>query len=304
LRILQRIIEHDEKEIMLEKGEWVAEKEFKGVAGFWINALYSPWLTWGDCVRKFLKCQNPDGSFDREKLKTFTNTVLAETFEENNTNPDFDNLAERLEDYPAEVPSGVLVLTTGVDVQPDRLEATVWGFGLDGEKWVIDHFIHWGDTNQPTAWADLFITLTREYLGEEGRVHRIDAACIDTGGHNTDAVYKFVKNNPARRWFAVKGANTYGKPIVSKPNKVNRTGFTRLNLYTIGTDTAKDVIYGGLRIGKPEEAEGETQTLLCPGYIHFPTNVKNINPDFFKQLTAEKKITKIVKGYRIRFTTR
>jgi phage terminase large subunit GpA-like protein len=294
------LIEHDEKEEMLDPAngaEWIAEKPFKGIAGFWINALYSPWLTWGDCVHKFLKCQNADGSFDKEKLKTFTNTVLAETFEEDNANPEFDTLEARREEYPAEVPGGVLVLCAGVDVQADRLECTVWGFGLDGEKWVINHFVKWGATDQITVWADLYEVLTREYHGEDGRVHKIDAAGIDTGGHNFDDVCKFLKANPARRWFALKGASTYGKPIVSKPSKIKRTGFTRLNLYSVGTDTAKDVIYAGLRHGPPKPVDGEEPPLTWPGYVHFPNDVPSINADYFKQLTAEKKVTKIVRGY-------
>lgn len=297
-------IEHDEKGEMLKEENgacWVAEKPFKGIAGFWLNALYSPWLTWGDCVRKFLKCQKADGTFDKEKLKTFTNTVLSETFADENTSPEFDSLETRAEEYPAEVPNGVIVLVAGIDVQPDRLECTVWGYGLDKEKWIINHWVHHGNTSLRTVWdEDLYGTLTREFLGENGEVFRIDAAGIDTGGHNTDDAYAFIKRNPSRRWFALKGANTYGKPIASKPTKVNKTGFTRLSLFTVGTDTAKDEIFAGLRLEKAEASEGESSPLIIPGYVHFPNNVERIDSEYFKQLTSEKKIPKLTRGYTIR----
>lgn len=308
-------IDHDEKAEMLKEENgacWIAEKPFKGIAGFWLNALYSPWLTWGDIVRKFLKCQNADGSFDKEKLKTFTNTALSETFEEDATQSEFGSLESRAESYPAEVPNGVVVLTAGIDVQGDRLEMTVWGHGLDKEKWVIDHYRLYGDPSLATLWdEDLKSKLTREYISENGEVYRILAAAIDTGGHNTDDAYAFIKRNPARRWYAVKGSNTYGKPIVSKPTKVNKSGFTRLNLWTVGTDTAKDAIYAGLRLERPTVVEGEDEMLTVPGYVHLPNNAENINnvevekgksslKDFIKQLTAEKKIAKLSRGYTLK----
>ena len=43
----------------------------------------------------------------------------------------------RLEPYPAEVPTGVGVLVAAVDVQGDRLEAVVKGYGAGEESWLV-----------------------------------------------------------------------------------------------------------------------------------------------------------------------
>ncbi|MBU0994879.1 MAG: phage terminase large subunit family protein, partial [Proteobacteria bacterium] len=56
-----------------------------------------------------------------------------------------------------------------------------------------------------------------------------------------------------------------------------------IQLWPVGTDTAKSTIYSRLRIPDPG-----------PGYCHFPVGLSD---DFFVQLTAEKQVTRYVKGF-------
>ena len=108
----------------------------------------------------------------------------------------------------------------------------------------------------------------------------IACVAIDSG-FQTQSVYNFCKPRSGRRLFAVKGMNTAGKPIAGRPVQ---TGKQRVPLVPVGTDSAKEVIFGWLQISEPS-----------PGYIHFPSDVDN---EYFKQLTAEKRVIKYYKGYK------
>ena len=56
---------------------------------------------------------------------------------------------------PAQIPSRALVLTCGVDVQDDRLEATVYGWGKGAESWAILHRVFEGDPGRAELWRRL-----------------------------------------------------------------------------------------------------------------------------------------------------
>ena len=56
------------------RGEWRAEGESKGVAGFHLNELYSPWVTTAEMVESFLEAKKSP-----ETLKTWVKTTLGET---------------------------------------------------------------------------------------------------------------------------------------------------------------------------------------------------------------------------------
>jgi phage terminase large subunit GpA-like protein len=269
------LIEHEEKPEMLAKGKWIASDKFRGTASFRINELYSPFTTWGSMADDFVKSKKT-----REKLRVFVNTRLGETWEEQGEQIEYADLKFHQEDYTASVPHGVLVLTAGVDVQGDRLECEVVGWGKDLESWSIDYKIIEGIPAQADVWDDLSDYLTQIFDGEAGPF-RIAAACIDSGGHHTQQVYRFCKANAGRRWFAIKGANVPGRPLVSKPTTGN---MQKVRLFTVGTDTAKDEIFAFLKVAEPG-----------PGFCHFPAG-DIYDERYFKQLCAEKKITKYVQG--------
>lgn len=275
------IIEEDEKNDMVAAGEWRAEADFHGTAGFWINELYSPFSTWGEMAIDFVESKRfATEKNDINRLKVFVNTRLGETWETEGERIDYADLSFNKEEYPAEVPSPCLLLTAGVDVQDDRLECEVVGWGLDMESWSIDYKVFYGDPAQKDLWQDLKDYLTREFFDEERRPLKIKAAAIDSGGHHTDEVYNFCKANAGRRFFAIKGSSVAGLPIA--PTKPSIKGKVRCKLFMIGTDSAKDRIFASLKTPEPG-----------PNYCHFPAERSD---EFFKMLCAEKKITKFVAG--------
>jgi Bacteriophage tail assembly protein len=275
------MIVHDEKKDMLSRGEWrVTNPEYVGHRrSFWINEIYSPFTTWGDMALGWIEANQAWKQHkDKSKLQVFLNTRLAEWWEDLGERIDYQDLGDHVEVYDAEVPSGVLVLTAAADVQGDRIECEVQGFGRDNESWRIAYFVLYGNPALPDIWEDLYDILDAEYESANG-VMKIKCACIDSGGHHSKEVYQFCKNNAGRRWYAIKGASTAGNPIVSKPRRNNKQG---VRLFIVGTDTAKDTIFANLQVDE-----------RGPGYCHFPAEPyqgEQYDTKYFQMLCSEKKI--------------
>ena len=261
----------------IRNGEWRASKPFTGVAGFAINGMYSPWTPLADGVRDFLNVKkNP------EMLRVWTNTYLGETWEDQGETVDDWSLAERREPLPS-IPDEVIVLTAGVDVQDNRLEVTLLGHGRDDETWVLSHDTLWGDPSTPQLWTALDSKLFAQYETESGRQLMIRSTCVDSGGHYTNAVYAYCKRNAGRRVFAIKGVGGEGKAMVGRPSK-NNVG--KCPLFPVGVHTVKDTLFGRLKI-----------TDQGPAYVHFSDTLPD---EYFKQLTAEKIVTRYHKGFQRR----
>ena len=262
----------------IRNGRWFAEQEFKGVAGFYINGLYSPWTPLADGVRDFLSMKkNP------EQLRVWTNTYLGESWEDEGEQVDDFSLYERREDFKEAIPEEVVFLTAGVDVQDNRLEASIIGWARDQESYVIDHKVMYGDPSTPQLWTQLDSLVGKTYETYDGRQMAIRATCIDSGGHFTNSVYQYAKKNAGKRVFAIKGVGGEGRPIAGRPTKNN---VVRCPLFPIGVDTVKDLLFARMRIEEPG-----------PGYIHFN---EHLDDEYFRQLTAEKIVTRFHRGFKKR----
>jgi phage terminase large subunit GpA-like protein len=244
------------------------------VAGFHLSALYSPWVVLSDAVEEFLAAKK-----DPMRLKTFVNTFLGETWEDQGEGVDDVELAQRREDYEG-VPDEVALLTAGVDVQDDRLEVEIVGWGAGEESWCVDYRVLHGDPSSPQLWKQLDEVLLQTFDHPIGGPMIIRSTCVDSGGHHTRAVYNYAKTRAGHRVFAIKGIGGEGKPIVGRPSKNN---IGKIPLYPVGVDTAKELFYARLR--QPEPG---------PGYCHFHTR---LDEEHFRQLTAEKQVIRYHKGY-------
>lgn len=292
------IEEHGKKD-MLAQGLWIAEKPGAGLgkrAGFWINKLYSPlgWKGWPALVEEFEAAQEARLAGNSAPLKKFNNSSLAETWAEVGSGADSQALAARAEDYPlGVVPRGGLMLTMGVDTQPDRLEARVWAFGRGEESWLVARHIIYGDPNldentEGSPWTRLTEIRRTPVVHASGAQLLIEASCIDTGGHNTASVYNYCRGHSHGHVLAIKGASAYGKPVIGKPSMIDvtwrgKTAGRSLKLWSLGTDTAKHLLYGRMRI-----------TQVGPGYVHVPECLKTT--DEFEQMTAARLMPVVVQG--------
>lgn len=271
------LIPHSEKTAMLAAGRWVAEKPFTGVAGFWINALYSPWVTWGQIAEEFERVKG-----NITERKTFVNTVLGIPWKDSMFEVNVDDAGSHRELYEFPVPDGVLLLVAGIDVQGDRFEIEVLGFGLDDETWSVHFEVIPCDPSTPAAWQSLKDWLLTDFAGRDGKTFRIAAACIDAGGHHSQEVYRFTEQNAGRRWWATRGSNRPGMPLIPFHQSTTKKG----RFFWIGTETAKDWFFGKLGINEKG-----------PGYCHFPAGY---DEEYFRQLHAEKPVTTYHNGYPVR----
>jgi phage terminase large subunit GpA-like protein len=286
------IIHEHHKTWMFERGEWRAtapENLNPRRRGYHISTLYSPigFFSWGECAEEWIKAQkNP------KRLKTFVNTILGETWEELGEGIEAEELLKRREAYNCEVPNDVLVLTCSVDVQDNRLEYDVKGWGIDYERWGIEYGVIMGDPGQidalpegqKTVWQMLDdIILHRFFTRSDGQRLQIMTTCIDSGGHHTKAVYKYCKAREFRRVWAIKGQGGSGIPFIQRPKKRNEGGVW---LFMIGVDVGKDTLASRLKIA----FEG-------PGYCHYPTDPKRgYDMAYFEGLTAEHRVTRYSRG--------
>jgi phage terminase large subunit GpA-like protein len=270
------------------RGQWKARNpEATRTRSFHLNELSSPWKRWPTIIEEFREAKR----MGKESLKVWINTSLGETWEEQGDTLDAELFTKRREVYDCEVPNGVLVMTAGVDVQDDRLEVEIVGWGIGKESWGIEYKTFLGDPaiikaanlSQPTIWEQLDRYLQKTFKFSDGNEINISCVCIDSGGHFTTEVYDFCLPREVRRIFAIKGVGGDGLPLVGKPSRSNRK---KVALFPLGVDTGKEQLFSRLKT----EFEG-------PGYCHYPREAeKGYDEGYFKGLTAEKRVIRYHKG--------
>ena len=243
-----------------------------GIRSFRLNAFMSPWSDWKDIVWKFLKAHK-----DPEKLKTFMNTILGETWEVHTNSGMDEALYRRREHYDAEVPAGVLVLTMGIDTQDNRLEYEVVGWDRNGQSWGISRGIIPGRADAPGVWEEVDALLAREWKLKNGMKMRILAAFIDSGGHFTQEVYRECARRQTRRIWPIKGEPGEGKPYCRPMKRASAKDGMK---FILGVDQGKEGIMYEAGVTEPG-----------PNYMHFPIDYRcGYDMEFFKGLISEQMV--------------
>lgn len=273
-------ITDEHKTWMLENGKWIATaKGAPGHIGFHLSSLYSPvgWYSWAEAASDFLEATG-----NQDRLRTFVNTVLGETWKNRGDSPDWVRIFDRREDYQiGVVPERALILTAGVDVQKDRLEAEIVGWGPDMESWSVDHVVIEGDVYDGSTWDRLTDILSKEWPHEKGGSLKIRLMAVDSGFATTE-VYKWARTKPGDRVMVVKGSAS--KNTIIGGYTATREG---VGLWSVGVDVLKAELYGLLRLRPIYNDAGELVGYPA-GYCHFP----QYGQEFFEQLTAEHQIVK------------
>lgn len=265
-------------------GKYIHADPENPVRGFHLNALGSSLARWRDIVEKFLLANEEKKKGNIEELKSWTNTKMGQTWEEEGTEVDESALMKRRERYNCEVPPEVLYLTAGVDTQDDRFEVEVVGWGVEHESWGIKYAAIYGDLKQGQVWKDLDAFLAQTFTKPDGTKLKIICTCMDVGGHFTNQVYQFCKIRYARGLRAIRGSNNSQAAYIQKPKKSStREG---VYLFELGVSTGKSLLLQRLLL----EDEG-------PGYCHFPKDEgRGYDESFFIGLTAEKQVLTYKKG--------
>lgn len=259
---------------------------------------YSPQVSWGALVREFLDASARAKVGDKAALQGFVNETLGETWKPEVDEVKTHELQQRAEAYPLRTcPRGVLQLVCGVDVQDNRFECVVWGMGRGEEMWVVDYTVIPANPADERDWEERLLPyLSTRFAHQLGGTLAIHASAIDTGGHFTHQAYNFCREHQARRVHAIKGDHRDGQPIKGKSGlqDVNHRGRvlkSGVRLWFVGTDTAKDLFFGRLKVTQPG-----------PGYVHFS---RELPLEFYAGLTAEVRVpVRTALGERYRWVKR
>jgi len=309
-KICKKEFYHSKKQWMLENGIWIPTHtpDDAGKVSYHSSGLISPFLSWERICQQFI---NTNFGQDVLKFKDFTINYLGNAWATTTKTPEWQELKDRSEDYCiGEVPEGEmrdyggyqmphcpLALYGGVDVQGDRLELHVVGFGADKEKWpLIDYKIFHGkpESIDDSCWIaldDYVYNHTYKICGIECRISR--RCGIDSGydpgqakrvkdfSNKANVVYDFVYPRQDR-FTAVMGYSTEKTIGIIKEAKINdiRTPLTKR--YNVHVSLIKEMIMEII-----EQKEGV-------GTIHFPKwqmigNQKKIIPDDkYKRFLSER----------------
>lgn len=264
-------------------GKWAVPNRH---AGFQASKLYSPWPR--DTPAEIARKKVAAGSNERKRQVWF-NTQMARPYRSNTGKTlGIEALLARREVWEAEVPDGVAVITVGVDVQDYRVEIETVGWGRDEESWSVDYEVFDGEFDDAGLQARLDQYLQRLWQRADGRSFKVEAACIDSGGHHTQAVYDFAKARLGRYIWAIKGESAQGgqrNPVwpTKRPTSRTKKSFRPIIL---GVNAAKDFIRNAL--AKPTPG---------PSYMHFKTDRDS---NYFAQLTAERIEIREAAGHKYR----
>ena len=238
----------------------------------WAGYSHQPNTTWEKVAENFVSSIG-----ETDKMKTFKNTWLAETWEEKSVKLDTTGLLDKVEDYD-KVPSDTKILTMVVDTQDDRLEYLIKAWCNGETSYNIKHGKINGDPINRYVWDELLKVFNTPLDTEDGREVRIFKGFIDMAGHKTDNVKEFVKQNSSK-FVLLKGDSKEVKENDTRPiatlKKSSKDGSV---IMWVATTKAKDIVFNRLALDRDDD-----------GYIH---HNKSFDEEWFKQLTAEKKIFK------------
>ena len=215
--------------VNIESYTWDAEtgvykKENEEVRSYYIWAAYSPFP--GARWKKLCDEYN-DAKGNPELEQVFWNTLVGQPFKFANVELDHEELFKRREDYDmTRIPEEVTVITAGFDTQDDRFEGEVVGWGPNEESWSLDYVTIDGDPNLKSTRDKLDRYLRDSVFNRvDGVDFKIKVAFVDTGGHRTDSVYKFVRGKQFRNIYGLKGSSVPGQPIFARYSKLKKERF-------------------------------------------------------------------------------
>ncbi len=293
-------IRNDQKDWMNERGVFVAPGEVvelskagavidgqkvafgdyldkgKPDLSFWVSGLMSPWRPFSSAAKFIFEAKK---SGDPKKEQAVINTEFGQVYRNRGKAIDWHIVSELKQGYTKRsVPSGVKVLTLGVDTHKERLNFVVRGWGVNYESWLIDSGELWGETRfiDGLVWRQLADILSTSYDGFPVAMGLIDSGYKpnDDEPAPSSTVYQFAYKN--KRMFPAKGHDTRTRS--HSPSQIDVTYNGKvitggLQLWHLDSDFFKSFIFSRM-----EWPEGQ------PGGWHLPADIED---EYCKQVVSE-----------------
>ena len=270
----------DEKTIKRSRQKYVAgnpsERECRS---FYISGFYSRFVSWSTIMREWSEARGKP-----LVEATVYNTRFGLSYEVSGDLTVEGGWQLRCERYEDEVPMGVNILTAGVDVQADRLEYEIVGWGAGEECWGIRRGVLHGDPLTTGVWLELDKALDRKY-SSCGRQMQVMRTFIDSG-YLTSVVYEYCARRRQLGRVAIKGVGSAGKELVYRVEI--RKG---VPLTLLGVNEGKAEVYSRLQVKE-----------VGAQYCHFGLDdekmYRGYDRKYFEGLSAERKVMRERGGVR------
>ncbi len=238
--------------------------------------------SWIDIVIQWDKVEG-----DLVLLQDFINDVLGEEYEAKIDKPDEHYLMSRVESdwRRSDMNDQIKVLTMGVDVQKDRVEAALMGWRDLKESWAVEYYVFSGNTNDPNddCWNNLDEVVRQDFVKPNGEVLNIQVVLVDAPFENA-SVMNFCQRFPyyPNGWRGVYPA--FGKLALSQIVKEHPSTIKTPEIL-VDDQKLKKELYDNLKRRAP--AAGHS---FPAGFMHFPNDYSE---EYFKQMVAEE-VTEVV----------
>jgi phage terminase large subunit GpA-like protein len=326
-------IEHKHKKSMNAAGRWVGdgqtinsdgtlngERIQSRTASYWLGGKAAAYQSWESLIERWFQAYKSFVTTGDEKaIKTTTNVDQAMPHipmaVRSATNS--DDLQDRIEDWPAEtVPPGVRFLTAQVDVQANRFQILVTGWGPapgnSMQYWIVDYYSLKTSgrldpkTNQPLPldppkyledWDRLIGKVIGRYYAlddRSGRQMPVRYVAIDWGGKAGTSVnaLKFWRSLVApghhNRVRLVKGGTKLDAALCQETRPDARGKRDR---HSGAVGDVPQLLLNVNRL-KDTVSSNIARATVGPGYYHFP---RWLPSSFYEELTAE---TRTPKGWQ------
>ena len=267
-----------QKQRAVQKGRWVTVSQrsrFPKKVCFWINTLYSPFVRFSEIAREFMKARN-----DIEELHNFTNSWLAEPWEDTRMRTSAGTVAERQTDLePYVVPEWAKLLTAGIDVQKGYF---YWCIRAWGDYITSQGIAH----GQARSFAELEMIMNVPYEKRDGSQMMVALAIIDAG-YDTDEVYDFYVDNS--EWVIPGKGATHEMNDHYRLSTINKAGSKAYGMQFVLVDGGK---YKDMIASRMRKANGRGSWMVYKGS----------DLEYAEQITSEHKVavksgTKIVQRW-------
>lgn len=292
---------HNEDKIAMLKPENGAEwhetnpNAPKTRQGFYLNTFYAPvgWTSWREIAEEYYQAGFTEKGVDVDKMRTFYNTILGLPYKQGAETNDWRIKYEESLKSPykrGDVPSWINFITTGSDVQGNRIETKIIGWGRRGRHLTIDYkvFMVPNDEDISLQNGEAWLNYQNEIINgqwerEDGLILKSIANALDSGyqPETVYALYQSLSPEEKSRFFPIKGSDTLtGYAPVKKT--VKKAGFTGVNYWQVPVSVIKQSVFINLA-----EKDNEAGTKAFIPF--FPCD---FDQEFFMQIFSEVYVAK------------